>query len=220
MDFPRIDELPKKNVKPFLNEVKKFIETLEPYFEKTEDYMKSTIHFQMADLYFHAAREQGEYIPFDKSHKLAFAAIVVNRVVPFTENLNIPFVDGTQEFADLLKIADISYKYGAASSDLIKEDMKHWNNLVYRNVDFKAVEASIENKEILTYFKPKNCLFDRCNFQDLEYIKVSAKNNELFKCKVGKTKNASKNKIAKVSLKPKRKVVKKDKKLTNDELSL
>ena len=35
-----------------------------------------------------------------------------------------------------------------------------------------------------------------------------------------KTKSASKNKIAKVSLKPKRKVVKKDKKLTNDELSL
>lgn len=168
-------------VKPYLAEIKKSFNDLKFYFDNSGELTKSVAQFYLADIWFKYATAEGFDVPLDKVDSLASAKLVVSQNM-FLSSKDIPYVNGTRVLVDILRFTHIAMEYGIIPLDFLIKDIKNWNGLYFKNVDFHEVEISIENKDIFGFIKPNNCTFENCNFKSLRYIVIPEDKNNFVNC--------------------------------------
>ena len=183
--FFESNELSSDKVKPYLEEIKKIFNGLKFYFDNSDELTKSVSQFYLANIWFKYAKAEGINLSPDKVNSLACAMLDVDDDM-FTDSGHIPYVDGTNVLVDIMKLTDIGLKYDIIPLQFLMKDMKNWDGLYCKNVDFKEVENTIDNKLLLGLLKPKDCIFENCNFAGLKNILISFDDNTFINCVLDK----------------------------------
>lgn len=159
------------NTLKFLEEYSKFTEGLKKYLVNEDDCSKSTGRLGLAVTAIYGMDMRGEEITDKQFRK--FTEIIGQFQDDMKNGKSLVVFDNTEVAIDFLKNEEMSLKSKLLSMEDIKNSHKKFKGCIFENVNFKALENAIENKDILKGINLDGCKLVNCNVQGIEYIHSS-----------------------------------------------
>ena len=154
-----------------MEDYSKFTEGLKKYLVNENDWSKSTGRLGLTMAAMYGMDMRGEEVSEKQFRK--FAEIAGQFHDDMKNGKSLVAFDNTEVAIDVLKNEEISLKSEFLSMEDIKDSHKKFKGCTFENVDFKALENAIENKDILRDINLDGCKLVNCNLQGVEYIRSS-----------------------------------------------